>query len=87
MGKYEKLFKTIMSGQSDGNIKFNDLCNLLDKLGIKLQRIEGSHHVFAFPGIIELIDLQPDTKDHSKAKSYQVRQVRRYINKYWEVIQ
>ena len=85
LGKYEKILKDVLSGEKDGNIKFNDLCNLLDSLGVKLQRISGSHHVFAYPGIIELIDLQPDKKDHSKAKNYQVRQVRKFIKQYLEV--
>jgi hypothetical protein len=35
--------------------------------------------------IVELIDLQPDKKDHSKAKIYQVQQVRNFIEKYMEV--
>lgn len=35
-----------------------------------------------YPGVAELIDLQPDKKDHSKAKKYQVR---KFIEKYLEV--
>lgn len=85
MGKQDKILQDVMSGKQDGNIKFNDLCNLLEYLGIKLQRVSGSHHVFAYPDIVELIDLQPDKKDHSKAKSYQVRQVRKFIQNYLEV--
>lgn len=85
MGKHERILQDVLSGKKDRNISFNDLWNLLENLGIKLQRISGSHHVFAYPGITELIDLQPDKKDHSKAKSYQVRQVREFIKKYIEV--
>ena len=43
------------------------------------------HRVYSYPGVAELIDLQPDKKDHSKAKKYQVRQVRKFIEKYLEV--
>jgi len=43
------------------------------------ERIKGSHHVFRKQGIIEKINLQCDG---SKAKTYQVRQVRDIILKY-----
>ena len=85
MGKHDKTLEDVLTGQKDAHIKFSDLCSLLEYLGLELQRISGSHHVFAYPGIIELIDLQPDKKDHSKAKSYQVKQVRKFIEKYLEV--
>lgn len=74
-----------MSGKQDQNIKFNDLCKILEFLGLTLERISGSHHIFSYPGVLELIDLQPDKKDHSKAKAYQVKQVRKFIEKYLEV--
>ncbi len=57
MGKHEKILQDVLSGKKDKNISFNDLWYLLENLGIKLQRISGSHHVFAYPGITELIDL------------------------------
>lgn len=85
MGKYEKILQEILSGSKDGNINFNELCNLLERLGCKLERISGSHHVFSYDSVVELIDLQPNKNDHSKAKSYQVRQVRKFIKKYMEV--
>lgn len=74
-----------MSGRKDGNINFNELCNLVEKLGCKLERISGSHHIFSYKDVVELIDLQPDKKEHSKAKAYQVKQVRKFIEKYLEV--
>ncbi len=85
MARHDKIFQDVMSGNKDGNINFGDLCNMLESMGITLQRISGSHHVYAYTGVIELIDLQPDKKDHSKAKSYQVKQVRKFIKKYLEV--
>jgi predicted RNA binding protein YcfA (HicA-like mRNA interferase family) len=85
VGKYEKVLQDVLSGSKDGNINFNDLCNLLEKLGCKLERISGSHHIFSYNQVVELIDLQPDKKDHSKAKIYQVKQVRKFIEKYMEV--
>lgn len=78
MSKYEKLLARILQGSSDANIVFDDLCHLLKKLGFD-ERIRGSHHVFRKEGVIEKINLQ---YDGSKAKEYQVRQVRNVILKY-----
>jgi hypothetical protein len=78
MGKYEKLLSQILQGTSDANISFDDLCNLLKKLGFD-ERVRGSHHIFRKEEIIEKINLQ---RDGSKAKVYQVRQVRNVILKY-----
>ena len=78
MSKYEKLLKQILSRSSDANINFNDLCKLLIRLGFAT-RTRGSHHIFFKEGIEERINLQ---KDDTKAKPYQVRQVRLVILKY-----
>ncbi len=78
MGKYQKLIMSILTGQSDSNIRFQDLCNLLKKLEFE-ERIRGSHHIFRREGIIEKINLQ---QDRSYAKPYQVKQVRNLIIKY-----
>ena len=68
MSKQGKLIQTILQGQSDSNIAFRDLCNLLISLGFK-QRGRGSHFIFRKAGIEEKPNLQ---KDGSKAKPYQV---------------
>ena len=78
MGKYEKIILKILSGQSDANIPFDELCKLLQGIGF-VMRIRGSHHVFRKDGIEEKINLQ---QEGSKAKPYQVRQVRYVILKY-----
>ncbi len=78
MGKYEKLFLKIIEGKSDENIAFDDLCQLLKRLGFE-QRIKGSHHIFRKEGITEKPNLQ---KEGNKAKSYQVRQIRDIFIKY-----
>jgi hypothetical protein len=56
MGKYEKLLNQILRGSSDSNIAFDDLCQLLRRLGFD-ERIRGSHHNFRKPGIEEKINL------------------------------
>lgn len=78
MGKYEKLLIKILRGTSDRNISFDDLCQLLKRIGFE-ERIRGSHHNFSKDGIIEKINLQ---KDKANAKAYQVKQVRNIIAKY-----
>jgi predicted RNA binding protein YcfA (HicA-like mRNA interferase family) len=78
MGHIEKLIFQILSGTSDANIVFNDLCQLLIHLGFE-ERTKGSHHIFRRSGIEEKINLQ---KDGNRAKPYQVKQVRAVILKY-----
>jgi hypothetical protein len=78
MGKYDKLIDKILRGTSDANIPFDDLRGLLIRLGFD-ERIRGSHHVYRKDGIEEKLNLQ---QDDSKAKPYQVRQVRFIIIKY-----
>ena len=72
MGNIDKLLLKILSGTSDANISFDDLCNILKNLDFEL-RTKSSHHVFRKVGVDEKINLQ---KDGAKAKPYQVRQVR-----------
>jgi predicted RNA binding protein YcfA (HicA-like mRNA interferase family) len=78
MGKYEKLIKTILTGRADNNIKFKQLCNLLNSFGFK-ERIKGSHHIFFREDIEEILNIQSKS---GNAKNYQVKQVRRLILKY-----
>lgn len=85
MRKYDKVLNDILSGKKDYNINFNELCRLLQDLDFKLERISGSHHIFSYSNIPQLIDVQPDKKDHSKAKAYQIRQIRKFIKEYMEV--
>jgi predicted RNA binding protein YcfA (HicA-like mRNA interferase family) len=67
-----------LRGTSDANIRFDDLCRLLRRLGFD-ERIRGSHHIFRKQGVEERINLQ---QGDGEAKPYQVRQVRVVILKY-----
>ena len=78
MSKYDKLLEQILRGTSDANIDFDDLRQLLRNFGFE-ERIRGSHHLFRKAGIVEKINLQ---REGSKAKVYQVRQVRNIILQY-----
>ncbi len=75
MGKLEKLRERILSGASDTNIEVKPLYNLIVQLGFH-ERIKGDHHIFTKSDVDEIINLQPVG---SKAKPYQVRQVRNII--------
>lgn len=66
MSKRDVLLRRILSGTSDANIAFSDLCGLLLYLGFD-ERQRGSHHIFRKEGVGELINLQ---RDGRQAKSY-----------------
>jgi hypothetical protein len=75
----KKLLSKILSGASDNNIRFADLCKLLLSFYF-IERIKGDHHIFTKIGVEEIINLQPQ-KD-GMAKPYQVKQVRKIFVKY-----
>ena len=78
MARYDELLSRVLRGASDANIPFNQLRNLLRRLGFE-ERIRGDHHIFTKNGVDEIINLQPKG---NKAKPYQVKQVRGVILKY-----
>ena len=78
MSQRDKLLIKILRGNSDANISFDQLRQLLSSLGFA-ERIRGSHHIFSKVGIEEILNLQPQ---QGKAKAYQVKQVRTMILKY-----
>ena len=71
----EKTLEKLLRGESDTNIRFEELCHLLKTKGFRM-RVSGSHHIFTQPGVMERINLQCEG---SKAKPYQVRQVRKIL--------
>ena len=78
MGKYSKLRERILAGISDSNVDFTALCQLLARLGFD-ERVKGSHHIFTKEDVEEITNIQPKG---SKAKPYQVKQVRGILVKY-----
>lgn len=61
------------------NVRFEQLVGLVEAFGFELRRTRGSHHMFARPGIPELVNLQ---SDRGKAKPYQVRAFLGLIERY-----
>jgi predicted RNA binding protein YcfA (HicA-like mRNA interferase family) len=74
----EKTLDKILRGDSDANIRFEELCHLLQVKGFRM-RVSGSHHIFTQTGVMERINLQ---REGAKAKPYQVRQVRKVLANY-----
>jgi predicted RNA binding protein YcfA (HicA-like mRNA interferase family) len=78
MARTHKLLDQILRGDSDANIPFSGMVQLLKVLGFG-ERIKGSHHIFSRNGVAEILNLQPVG---SKCKPYQVKQVRNVIINY-----
>lgn len=78
MVRPDDLLLRILKGRSDAAIPFNELCNLLRRLGFA-ERVRGSHHIFTKEGVEEILNLQPRDRH---AKPYQVKQVRTVIVKH-----
>ena len=72
MNRRRKLLQSVLRGDRDAGIRFDELRSLLESLGFR-EAIRGSHHLFRHPILGERINLQ---RDGGFAKVYQVRQVR-----------
>jgi hypothetical protein len=78
VSKVTKTLEKVLRGTADANIRFGDLCALLQHLGF-VERIRGDHHIFTREGVAEILNLQPRG---GKAKAYQVKQVRGVLTSY-----
>lgn len=72
-----KLLKKALS--SPANLRFEEACALARAFGFHLSRVNGSHHIFARPGVAELLNLQ---EIGGKAKAYQVKQLLGLVERY-----
>ena len=61
------------------NMRFSEACAIAEAFGFKLDRVNGSHHIFIHPDVPEPVNLQ-DIK--GKAKPYQIRQLLKIIENY-----
>jgi len=78
MSRNKKFLDKILRGTSDANISFTRICVLMKAFGFE-ERIRGDHHIFTKEGVREILNLQPKG---TKAKPYQVKQVRNIILQY-----
>jgi predicted RNA binding protein YcfA (HicA-like mRNA interferase family) len=65
--------------RGSGGISFRDLQRLLEKLGFRLMRVSGSHHIYVHPNVPRPMNIQAVGKD---AKPYQVRQLRDIVEEF-----
>jgi predicted RNA binding protein YcfA (HicA-like mRNA interferase family) len=73
----KKTLESVKRGR--GGIAFRDLQRLLEKLGFRLNRVSGSHHIYVHPKVPRPMNVQSVGKD---AKPYQVRQLRDIIEEF-----
>ena len=78
MSQQQQIMLAILSGTQDSGIMFSDLQALLNRIGFQC-RSRGDHFIYTKGGVEEIVNLQPKG---SKAKAYQVKQVRQIILKY-----
>ena len=76
--KPDRLFRRIASG-STANVAFSDFRRLVEAFGFRLVRVAGSHHAFAHPLVVELLNLQAVA---GEATPNQIRQVLRHVERY-----
>ncbi|MEZ4525998.1 MAG: type II toxin-antitoxin system HicA family toxin [Desulfobacterales bacterium] len=60
-------------------MRFSETAACAEAFGFKLVRISGSHHIYAHPGVAELLNLQ---NVRGMAKDYQIRQLLELIETY-----
>jgi predicted RNA binding protein YcfA (HicA-like mRNA interferase family) len=72
----KKIYNSVISGKSDNNINYADFQSLIVALGFTYQRNNGSHTMYYHSDIREFMNIQ---KQGSKAKGYQVKQLRDII--------
>lgn len=69
MSKQQKLLQRLLSGSK--NLSFADVVSCAEAFGYRLDRVNGSHHIFVHDQIPEVLNLQ---SVKGKAKPYQVKQ-------------
>jgi len=70
MGKKQKVLQRLLSGSK--NLSFADVVSCAEAFGYRLDRVNGSHHIFVHNQVPELLNLQ---NAKGKAKPYQVKQL------------
>ena len=60
-------------------VRFSEMVVVIEAFGFHLSRVKGSHHIFAHPGIVELVNLQDV---NGEAKPYQIRQFLQLVERY-----
>jgi hypothetical protein len=57
MTRHEEVLQRVLRGTSDANIGFDELCDLLRRLGSGERHRGGSHRIFHRDGVAESVNL------------------------------
>lgn len=61
------------------NVDFRDFCRLVESFGFRLERIRGSHRIYAHPITGSELNLQPR---RGQAKPYQIQDLLHQVERY-----
>ena len=75
--KARKIYEKLLAGSR--NIRFDDLCKVVESFGYRLDRVSGSHHIFEHPRATRPLNLQ---SVRGQAKPYQIRQFLRDVEEF-----
>lgn len=73
MGRKGKLYNKAKT--SPTNFKFKELCSLAESVGFVFRNQTGSHKIYRHPIHKLTLNFQPDKRDKSKAKRFQISQL------------
>lgn len=57
MSRAEKLVAKLLSGRSDKNFSFDDLCHVVERAGFDSRGGKGSHRVYYKNEVVEIINV------------------------------
>lgn len=77
MSSWEDFFEEVR--RNPKNVRFNDMCKLVEKFGFRFRGGKGSHRIYARQGVFEILNFQ-DVQ--GRVKPYQVRQFVNIVDKY-----
>ena len=83
MAKKDRLLEKART--SPGNLLFNEICALAESVGFIFRNQAGSHRIYKHPATGKMMNFQPDKRDKSKAKRYQIRQLLAFIDEREEI--
>ena len=65
--------------KSPSNLRFKELCLLAEKCGFIYRNQSGDHKIYKHKEYAKIMNFQPDKKNKSKAKKYQIKQLIDFI--------
>ncbi len=77
MNERQKFLQKVLNNPK--NVRFLEVKSIVEAFGFKLSRISGSHHIFTHSNLSEIVNLQ---NVNGRAKSYQVKQFLRLVERY-----